>query len=137
MANISNEITTLRIEDMLKELASLQTNDFELFLKRAAALLERKKLPDFNSKESLLIDKIKNGGPVPSFWEKHDQLAQKLTDETMIDEENQTFLEMTTQVEEWSVERLQLMMELSERWNVTLDEVRQRLDVTPRATAYA
>lgn len=137
MKTIQTAAGQIKIEDILKALALMKIPEFDDFKAQVEKLAKQKKPPAISKKEKELIDKIKNGGPTEKFWKKFDILSAKLEQEIMTDKENQAFMRLVQVSEKWTYERLQLMVELSKLWDVTLDEVLKRLKIKPRKRVYA
>lgn len=137
MLHAQNTLSKLRFEEILHELSNLQLADLERFVQRANQLLEQRKLPQFSNREEELMYQIENGGPSEAFWKSYDVLAAKLEQETISDAERQLFLEKIEVSEEWSVERLKLILELSQLWQCSAEDVLKRLNIKPRVRQYA
>jgi hypothetical protein len=137
MLHAQNTSNISRFEEILNEIANLQLADLERFVQRATQLLEQRKTPPFSNREEELIHQIKNGGPAESFWKEYDTLAVKLEAETIGEEERQLFLKKIEVMEQWSVERLKLTIELSQIWQCSPKEVLTQLNIEPRARKYA
>ena len=126
-----------KIEQLLKEVASLNIPDLDTFKAKFDKLFNQKKPPSYSKKEKELINKIKNGGPSQTFLKEFDQLAYKLTQETMPPEENSRFLELVEVTEKWSYQRLLLVKELAKLWDMPVLDIFKRLKITPRKSVHA
>ncbi|MEM8529054.1 MAG: hypothetical protein AAGG68_30765 [Bacteroidota bacterium] len=137
MLHAQNTLSKLRFEEILHELSNLQLADLEQFVQKATQLLEQRRLPQFSNREEELIYQIKNNGPSKAFWKEYDILAAKLEQETIDDKERLLFLEQVEISEKWSVERLKLILELSQLWECSAEDVLKRLNIKPRVKKYA
>lgn len=126
-----------KIEQLLKEVAELKVPDLNLFKKKFEQLFKQKKPLSYSKKEKQLIDKIKKGGPSKEWLSKYDQLSAKVTKETITSAEHEELLKMIPIAEKWTYERLKFMVELAELWEVSLDEVINRLKIEIRNNVYA
>lgn len=127
------------MKELLQLINQLQVSDLEKFTKKALQLLERKKSPDFAKKEreEILIEKIKNGGPSQEYWKKHDDLVLRMARGTMTEAENKLLMDLLPISEQWTYDRLEMMIELSEIWGTSVDKVMERLNISPAKTIYA
>ena len=137
MNSVPSNSKQVRFQEILKELAALKLSEMEQFMKEAAKLFEKMKLPEYSDREIELIDKIKNGGPSKEIFNRHDELLKKSLRGTMTEEENREALELIPIFDKWTVERLKLMIELSNLWNTSVDEVMNRLKIQTPPTIYA
>ena len=137
MAVFESNIEKAKFQEILDKLPSLPVADLEQIVNKASDWIQKKKSPQFHRREKELIDKIKNGGPSEKFWKKYDQLSLKLEDETMTADENQAFQKLTEVTQQWTYQRLKLMIELSKLWGTSLDDILKRLDIKPRERVYA
>lgn len=129
----------INVKELLRLTTQLQVSDLEKFTKQVLQLLERKKAPDFAKKEreDVLIEQIKNGGPSKEYWKKHDALVLKMARGTMTEAENKLLLDLLPISEQWTYDRLEMMIELSEIWKTSVDKVMERLNISPPKTIYA
>jgi len=136
--NIDSEKNSNKdIERLLKEVAQLKMPDFEGFLKRALKILEKRKSPEYQKKEKELINKIKNGGPSKEWNDRYDKLSARVSHEEITESEHQDLLTLIPISEQWAYDRLVLMIELADLWDVPLEEVLKRLKIKPRTNIYA
>lgn len=126
-----------KIDELLEAIAQLKIPDLDAFKDKFDKFLNKKRPPGFVKKEKELIRKIKTGGPSEAFWKQYDFLYSKLRDEVMTKEENAEFLKMASLTEEWTFERLKLIIELAELWDTTRQDVLKRLEIKPREKVYA
>jgi len=87
--------------------------------------------------DSEKIDKIKNGGPSKEWNDRYDKLSTKVSHEEITEVEHQELLTLVPISEQWAYDRLVLMIELAELWDVPLEEVLKRLKIKPRTNIYA
>lgn len=137
MKTIQTDAGKIKIEDILNGIAQLKVTDLEGFAKKVMTILEKKKTPDFKQKENELIHKIKNGGPSKEFQKRYNSLLAKSVKGIMTDEENEEFLTLIPTSEKWSVDRLQLIIELAKLKNTSIQEVMNQLEITTPSVIHA
>lgn len=81
--------------------------------------------------------KIKNGGPSIEYWKKYNSLVEKLAAGRMTDAENNLLMDLLPITEQWTNDRLEMMIELSNIWGISVQEVMKQLEITPSSTVYA
>lgn len=133
----SNKNSNKDIEQLFKEVTQLKMPDFEGFVKRTLKILEKRKSPEYKKKEKELINKIKNGGSSKEWKDKYDRLSAKVSHEEITEGEHQELLTLIPISEQWAYERLVLMIELAELWDIPLEDVLKRLKIKPRKNIYA
>jgi len=136
MKTIQTSSGKIKIEEVLQGVANLKLPDFDDFRAKIEQLAKKKRPPSILSKEKELIDKIKNGGPSAIWTDKYDQLSAKVVHGTITEQEHQNLLTMVPIAEKWSYERLKLLIELANLWEISLDDTCKHLDLKPRENIY-
>ncbi|MEM8523380.1 MAG: hypothetical protein AAGG68_01995 [Bacteroidota bacterium] len=127
----------LDFQDILKGLSELPVSDLEQLVGELNQVIEqRKKLPS-KDRANELVQKIKHGGPSKEFHAKLMQLFTKSVKEKISEEERAELSAMVPTAEKWSVERLEYLMELSQLWEISVDEVMKKLDIQPPPVIHA
>lgn len=129
MKTIQTDAGQIKIEDILNGIAQLKVTDLEGFAKKVMTILEKKKTPNYQQKEKELVHKIKNGGPSKDFQKKYNALLAKSVKGIMTDEENKEFLTLIPISEKWSVDRLQLIIQLARLKHISIQEVMSQLEI--------
>lgn len=137
MATVQTNWEKNKFQEILDKLPSLKVTDLEQLIQQATQLVKKRKSPEFLQKEKALIDKIKNGGPSEEVFLRQRELTQKSVNGTMTEEENKEALDLIPIFDKWTLNRLKLMIELSELWGTDLDTVMQKLNIQTPPTIYA
>lgn len=83
---------------------------------------------------AILVHKIKSEAPSADFDHTYHQLLGKSSTQSLTKEEQVQLREMVTISEAWTVKRLGYLIQLSQLWKMSVDEVMQKLDIkTPAA----
>ncbi len=80
--------------------------------------------------ERELVEEI-NRGFSEAFWERFRYLVRRRRAETMTPAEQQEAISMSDRTEAWSVERLQYLLELSERRGKSVQELMTEMGIRP------
>jgi hypothetical protein len=72
--------------------------------------------------ESTLLHQIQEGLPAET-WERYHQLQARREAEQLTPEEHAELIELTDQIEDWNVRRLELAQQLSQRRGVSWQEI--------------
>ncbi len=80
--------------------------------------------------EADLLQQI-NLGLSEETWQRYYQLRNKLQDETLLPDEQQALVSITTQIEAANVGRIEALMKLAELRNTTLDALMDELGLRP------
>lgn len=136
MKTIQTNSGQIKIEEILQGIAQLKVTDLEGFAKQVTSILQKKKAPILKEKEEVLIEKIVNGGPSEEFRKKQRLLLKKSLDGTITNKENEEALAMIPIASKLDLERIKLMLELAKLRNITLEEVRTSLKITPPEEVY-
>lgn len=118
MANL--EVPT---ENLLTAVVRLPAKEFERFFKNAKQIKDR---------EALLISKLKEFNLAPEKETIYRKLLKKFRAEKISADENQVLIDLTDELENLSVERLQCLVEISKLRHSTLDEVIKELNIKPK-----
>ena len=105
-------------------------------LKRFKAIQESHPEQEFTIEELELIDEALNGIPDEVF-ERQFELGEKLNYEGLTEEEHAELSELVQKTEAFAVVRLGNLIQLSEMWNTTLDDLMKRFDIRPKPDVYA
>lgn len=121
MAVHSLEVTN---ENLLSVVVRMPEKEFERFLKDAR---ERKK------RETELIKKVRQSILTPDKEKIYRKLARKLSAETITPEEYQKLLELTDEMEELNVQRLECLGEIAKIRQEPFDKVMADLNIKPKS----
>lgn len=119
------------LETILESISRLDTPALEVIAQNVNSLVAQRKVKRVSKRESELIKKITGGGPSLKLQVRYKELAQKLVDEEITEQEHEEMLLLIQKNEAWAVERLQFLIELSHLRNRSLPEVMEQLGVKP------
>ncbi len=120
----------IETEQLLNAALQLPREELERFVARLFSLKAREIAPLLSAKEIELLLKINRGLP-PIMQQRLNKLIEKRQAHTISQDELTELIELTDQVEQFDVERLQYLRELAQVRGVTLDEVIKHLDLKP------
>jgi hypothetical protein len=120
-------------EEVLQGISQLQMRDLERFVDRVIALQAQRRAPSLPKHEAELLQKINQRLPA-EVRKRHEELNDKLHEETITPEEHQELLQLIDRLELADAERLQHLIELADIRHVTVDAVMSQLDI--RRPAY-
>lgn len=123
--NTNNEFSA---DKLLQATASLNSHELEKFVNQAIVLKARRNASSVPQTEAELLQKI-NRGLAPRLQKRFDELAEKLSLETLTSEERREFLRLTNQIEKQDARRIELLGKLAEIRQQTLDDVMQKLGI--------
>lgn len=89
----------------------------------------KKAIPPLTEETSALLLKINEGLPHP-IQERYNDLSLKTIQETLTEEEHQELLTLVPIVEAQTVKRLKYLVQLAQLWNMSVDEVMEKLEIT-------
>lgn len=118
MAAIPSRTNQSLFNQLLDYAKRLGEADIRAFIKALVNLLPNRK-PEG---EQDLIQALQENSPSLEFWAEYNSLADKSDEETLTDAERARFLVLTKEVREWELKRLQLTLQLSKVWEITLNE---------------
>lgn len=121
---------------ILDGLSKSDLQDLELFMAQVSSLIANRKNPSLSKKETELLLKINQSLP-EKIVSRYAELLAKSADGTMSEEEHDEALELTPVFEKKNVERLQYLVELASLWETSVDEVMEKLGITPPPAVHA
>ena len=124
----------LGLKELLEGIANLDSADIEIFIKELSGILVEKRAKESNdTKESLLITRIKSTYPTESN-EHYKLLLKKLENGKLTTKEQNELIELTDQFEALDAQRLQYLLELTQIRGKSLSVVLKEFSSSP---AYA
>lgn len=120
----------LTVPDLLDNASRLNTSEFESFFNALLALRAKRVAPVLTQKEADLLEKIYAKLP-PATLERYDALTEKRRAETISPEEYKELLHLVQVVEQYNVERLNLIVELAALRKVTAQQLMKHLGLMP------
>lgn len=121
------------VSEIIESAARLGAEDFEnLFSKLAILRVRRNGTPSMSKAESEILEQI-NQGFSNDKWKRLQFLDWKLETGELDEAEALESLHLAEAYEQYTLQRLQLLIRLAALRNMTLDEVMTQLKVTPLA----
>lgn len=120
------------VSEILDNAASLGKEDFESLFKKLSILrVQRNNIPSMGKTEADLLEQIHQGFSAEK-WERLQFLDWKMESSGLNDRESTESLQLAEAYENYTVQRLQLLIKLAALRNVTLEEVMQQLEIGPK-----
>jgi hypothetical protein len=130
---IANQ-TQLSGEELLKAVGQLNSSEMDTFIRQVLALHARRQAPALPQEEAELLVKI-NQGPPKDRQRRYDELISRRRAETLTPEEYDELLQMTEQMEQWEVQRMEALTTLAHLRRIPLTELMDNLGIRPLANA--
>ena len=118
------------MDEILTGIASLETSELEQFLQEVAQLLARRKTQTLSEKETELLLKINQPLLETDVQKKHNQLYQKLRNETISPEEHEQLMQLIKEREKRGGLRLSALVQLAQLRKITPTELMKQLGIT-------
>jgi hypothetical protein len=119
----------LSVSEIYDSAANLGNQDFDLFFRKLTILnAHRNNAPIVKSEESELLLKINSGFPAQK-WERLQYLDWKMESSGLNEKESAESLKLAVSYENYTVDRLQLLIKLAKLRKVTLEEIMQQLGI--------
>ena len=124
----------LRTDELLKAVGQLNQPDLEQFVSQIIALRAKRQAPSLPRDESELLLKI-NAGVPSDIKERYNTLIAKREAETLTPDEYEELLQLTQQVENLQVRRVECLAELARLRGTSLTALMHNLGIQPSAYA--
>lgn len=121
----------LVINNILEGASKLDSHSLSHLAQEIHQLIAKKKVKSLTKEETILIKKINNPIEV-SLIEQFDFLHKKQKTIGLADSEYQELIDLSNQIELKDSERLEHMLELSKLWKISLKELKEKLQITPK-----
>ncbi len=118
------------LDQLLANVAQLETPDLERFTEQVTQLLAQRKVSSLPAQETELLQQINQSLP-PETQQRYDQLQAKLQAETISPEEHQDLLTLIDTVEPSDAKRLEALMTLAQLRQMPLLDLMAQLDIQP------
>lgn len=125
------------VSEILDKVSRLATEDFESLFKKMAVLHAKRSrisAPALPSEEAGLLAQINEVFPVEQ-WERLQYLDWKMENKGLKGKEADELLQLAAEYESHTVRRLQLLAQLADLRQVSLDELMEQLEIKPLAHA--
>jgi len=119
------------VSEILDSASRLGAEDFEKLFKKIAILhIQRSVGGKLPQGEAALLEQINQGFPVAK-WERLQYLDWKMETNGLSEKEAAESLRLATAYENYTVQRLQLLVKLAEMRKLSLDELINQLELKP------
>lgn len=136
MKAIQTDSGYVPIKDFLNAVAKEKTADIEQLISQLSEILIQKKIPEYSEKEKYLIDRLKNGGPSAEIRKKQVKFLEKSLQGELTEVEHQEMMALMPDIDNWNIERAKLLIELANCWNISVQEVMERINLKPAPIVY-
>jgi hypothetical protein len=117
-------------DELLKAVGQLSQPDLEQFVFQVIALHAKRQAPNLSHAESELLLKINEGLPA-DLQQRYADLIVKRQAETLTADEYTELLQLTQQVEQLEVHRVEYLAELARRRGTSLTALMENLGIRP------
>ena len=121
--------TKIPIENLLDGVEQLTSSDLEEFVSQVMRIQAQRKVSSLSFEESDLLQHI-NEGISSDTWEQYEELKRKREAEILSENEHQTLLQISNQIEEANAKRIELLSRLALIRKVSLDTLMTELEIT-------
>ncbi len=123
------------VSEILDSASRLGAEDFEKLFKKIAILhVQRSGMSAISQGEADLLEQINQGFPTAK-WERLQYLDWKMETSELSEKEAAESLRLSTDYENYTVQRLQLLVKLADIRKVSLDELMAQLEIKPHTHA--
>jgi len=128
---MNTSIHSKQLNTIYQSLSALNILELDEVMQQIITI-RRRKLPSvLTQSETELLRKINIGAPLV-IQKRYNYLLKERKKETLTQEENGELLELTAYMENFSVKRLECLIELAKLRNLSLDELLDQLEIKPR-----
>lgn len=124
----------LSTDELLKAASQLSSPELDQFASQIIALRAQRQAPCMPQDEAEILIEINRGIP----WEiqkPYDALVAKRRQESLTPDEYETLLQLTEQIEQLEVRRMEHLAELARLRQMSLTDLMTSLDIQPPANA--
>ncbi len=118
--------TKIPVDDVLHGVATLNTAELEDFFQKVAQVLAERKAPHLSNRESELLQKINAGYP-DGITKRYEYLLSQSKKQTISTAEQEELIGTSDLFEAFDVKRIELLIELAQLRNVSLDELLENM----------
>ena len=119
------------ISNILEGASKLDSRALSHLAEEIHQLIAKKKAKSLSKEETILIKKINH--PIDKvIIEQFDHLHKKQKTIGLSDEEYNQLIDLSNQIELKDIQRLENMLQLSNLWKISLNELREKLQITPK-----
>lgn len=120
----------MSLDELLAAANQLSENDLDRLLQEVAALRAQRRAYVLPASEAQLLNKINQGIPT-ELRTQYQTLRVKLEAETLTEQEHQTLIQLSNQIEQLDTQRLEALVNLAQLRRVSLKDLMETLAITP------
>jgi hypothetical protein len=120
----------MSLEELIKAADQLNENDLDRLLQEVAVLRTQRKAHVLPTEEARLLHKINQGIP-PELRTQYQTLRAKREAETLTEQEYQTLIQLSNQIEQIGAQRLEALANLAQLRRVSLNDLMETLGIQP------
>jgi hypothetical protein len=120
----------MSIDELIKAADGLDASDLDLLLQQVVFLRARRKTPVLPAEEAQLLLKINQGIPA-DLLANYQVLRKKREAETLTDAEYDRLIQLSTEIEQIGVQRLEALAQLAQLRQVSILDLMATLGIQP------
>jgi hypothetical protein len=120
----------MSLDELLTVAKQLSENDLDRLLQEVAVLRAQRKAHVLPAAEAQLLQKINQGIP-EELRTQYQTLRAKREAETLTEQEYQTLIQLSNQIEQLGAQRLEALVNLAQLRRVSLKDLMQTLAIVP------
>jgi hypothetical protein len=120
----------MSIDELIKAADGLDASDLDLLLQQVVFLRARRKTPVLPAEEAQLLLKINQGIPA-DLLANYQVLRKKREAETLTDAEYDRLIQLSTEIEQIGVQRLEALARLAQLRQVSIIDLMATLGIQP------
>lgn len=118
----------LDMQTLLDGIAQLDNQSLEQFAEKVNTLVAKRKTVSLSERETILLKEINKGIPA-KISERFHELQTKQRQSTLSSKERKELNNLVDTVEMIEANRLEAMIQLSQLWNISLNQLREKLQI--------
>jgi hypothetical protein len=120
----------MSLDELIKAANQLSENDLDRLLQEVAVLRAQRKAHVLPAQEARLLHKINQGIP-SELRAQYQTLCAKREAEILTEQEHQTLIQLSNQIEQLGAQRLEALVNLAQLRRVSLQNLMETLDIVP------
>jgi hypothetical protein len=120
----------MSLDELIKAADGLDASDLDLLLKQVVFLRARRKTPVLPAEEAQLLLKINQGIPA-DLLANYQVLRKKREAETLVDAEYDSLIQLSNEIEQIGVQRLEALARLAQLRQVSILDLMATLGIQP------
>jgi hypothetical protein len=120
----------MSLDELIKAADGLDASDLDLLLKQVVFLRARRKTPVLPAEEAQLLLKINQGIPA-DLLANYQVLRKKREAETLVDTEYDSLIQLSNEIEQIGVQRLEALARLAQLRQVSILDLMATLGIQP------